>query len=166
MIQKYILIFVFIGLLGCNEYDFKDDSNVRFDPEFIMKLNSQSVDTLKLDSKKYILEAYLWRDFMPISPPNGRALVAINWLIDLDSTDISTNLDLVEQYVIYNDSVWIVPYENGTHTQHLYKLEKISINGPKWGPKIYVDVISKIHNSNTHINYYLRLEDVYIGRTD
>lgn len=34
-----------------------------------------------------------------------------------------------------------------------YELERISRNGPKWGPNVKVDVISKINNVDTRKTY-------------
>lgn len=55
--------------------------------------------------------------------------------------------------------------ESGS-TQPDYKIEKISREGPKWGPEIYVDVISKVHDANTNRNYYVRVKNIYVERTD
>lgn len=164
---KYSLIFsVLILFISC---DWEDtfNNNIRIDPELISELNSKSYDTLIIESKKFVLEAYLWRDFMPVSPPNGKPMISINWLINIDSTKMPDNIDLVEQYVIYNDSIWIAKYvDESTTTQPEYKISKISKEGPKWGPKIFVDVISKVHDSNTDNDYYIRIKDVYVLRTD
>lgn len=48
----------------------------------------------------------------------------------------------------------------------IIKLEKISREGPKWGPEIYVDVISKIHDANTNRDHYVRVKNIYVERTD
>ncbi|MBN1416906.1 MAG: hypothetical protein JW973_17545 [Bacteroidales bacterium] len=144
-----------------------DVSNIRIDTELILELNSKAYDTLIIESNKFVLDAYLWRDFMPISPSDGKALISINWLRDIDSIEISDNIDLIEQYVINNDSIWISKYENeSSSTQPKYKIEKISKDGPKWGPKTYVDVISKVCDSNTNNDYYIRIKNIYIERTD
>ncbi len=133
----------------------------------ISELNSKLHDTLIIKSNKFVLDAYLWRDFMPISPSNGKPMISINWLRDIDSTEISDNIDLTEQYVVYNDSIWISEYENESSlTQPDYKIEKTSRDGPKWGPKIYVDVISKVLDFNTNNDYYIRIKNIYVERTD
>jgi len=93
--------------------------------------------------------------------------VQLNWLRNLDSTDIPENIDLIKQYVIFNDSIWISDYETDTTANFpKFKIEKGSMNGPKWGPNIYVDVISEIYNSETNINYYIRTKNIFIERTD
>jgi len=164
---KVVLIVILITLTyGCEKDELDNESIIRKDKEFIMKLFVKSIDTLEIGAQRYILDAYLWRDFMPISPPDGKPLLSINWLIDIDSIVIPAQIDLKEQYVIYNDSIWISGYEDETRSTPPYKIEKISRNGPKWGPNIYIDIISKIHDSNTNTDYYLKAEDIYINRTD
>ncbi|HHX57013.1 MAG TPA: hypothetical protein GX710_03250 [Clostridiales bacterium] len=165
--KKYVIIFMTtILLISCEKEDI-NESNIRIDKELISELNSKSHDTLIIESNKFVLDAYLWRDFMPISPSDGKPMISINWLRDIDSMEISDNIDLIEQYVVYNDSIWIANYENETSsTQPDYKIEKISRDGPKWGPKIYVDVISKVHDSITNSDYYIKSKNIYVERTD
>ncbi|MDA9898308.1 hypothetical protein N9D69_01915 [Flavobacteriales bacterium] len=165
--KTYIVIFTtLILLISCEKEDF-NEGNIRIDKELIMQLNSKSYDTLIIESNKLVLDAYLWRDFMPISPPDGKTMISINWLRDIDSTEILDNIGLIEQYVIYNDSIWIAEYENETSTtQPDYKIKKRSREGPKWGPNICVDVISKICDSNSNNDYYIKIKDIYVERTD
>jgi hypothetical protein len=165
--KRYLLLFAtLIVLISCEKED-NDVSNFRIDREFVLELNSKASDTLIIGSNKYVLDAYLYRDFMPISPSDGKALISINRLRDIDSTEISDNIDLIEQYVINNDSIWISKYENEPSvSQPKYKIERVSRDGPKWGPKIYVDVISKVHDSETNNDYYIRTKNIYIERTD
>jgi hypothetical protein len=144
----------------------RDANNIRKDRNLILDLFNKSVDTLTIDSYRYSLDAYLWRDFMPISPPNGKPLISINWLINVDTIPIPANIELKQQYVIYNDSIWIADYEAETHTTPSYKIEKISRNGPKWGPKIYVDIIAKISDTKTKTDYFLKRKNINIIRTD
>ncbi len=162
MRKTVIILTGLIILISCEK-----GNNIRIDNELISELNSESYDTLIIESNRFVLDAYLWRDFMPISPPDGKPMISINWLIEVDSIEIPDNIDLIKQYVIYNDSIWISEYENESGpTQPEYKIEKISREGPKWGPKIYVDVISKVRDSDTNNDYYIRIKNVYVVRTD
>jgi uncharacterized protein YcfL len=164
-ISKYIFI-VLASMFSLTACEKDGANNIREDKNLILELNNKATDTIKIDSHDYFLDAYLWRDFMPISPPNGKSLASINWLICSDSTSIPENIIMTQQYVILNDSIWIADYENGSSQTTSYKIEKISHDGPKWGPGTYVDIISKITNIKTNLNYYLKLDRVYIGRTD
>ena len=155
-----------IILKSC-EIEDDNKSNIRIDIELISELNSKSFDTLIIDSDKYVLDAYLWRDFQPINPSYGKPMISINWLRKIDSTKIGENIDLINQYVIYKDSIWISDYEIEDLTvQPEYKVKKVSRAGPKWGPEIYVDVISKVRDYNTINEYFIRTKNVYVGRTD
>jgi hypothetical protein len=141
-------------------------NNIRLDKALITELNDKSTDTITINSKKYFLDAYLWRDFMPMSPPNGKSLISINWLICFDSTSIPENIKMIQQYVILNDSIWIADYEDGSRQTPSFKIEKISHDGPKWGPWTSVEIISKITNIKTSQDFYLKRDKVNIGRTD
>ena len=150
-------------LAGCEKVDLP---NVKVDKNLIQELDSKVINVATINSHDYFIDAYLWRDFMPISPPNGKPLVSINWLISADSSAIPDNIKLEQQYVISGDSIWIANYDNVTHQTPEYKIEKVSRDGPKWGPFVHVDVIAKISDSNTKLDYYLKLKGVYILRTD
>jgi hypothetical protein len=164
ILRLTIIILIAISFLaGCE----KDEiPNVKVDKDLILELDSKVVGVVTIDSHDYFLDAYLWRDFMPISPPNGKSLISINWLICADSSAIPDSIELKQQYVIYGDSVWIADYENETHQTPEYKQEKVSRNGPKWGPNVYVDVIAKLTNTKANRDYYLKRDKVFIIRTD
>ena len=161
-IAGIFIIIIVLSLFGC------DKNGTEIDDEQILQIRSEAIDTLIIGANSFVLEAYLWRDFMPVSPKNGRPMVSINWLISTDSVDIPDNIKMVKQYVFYDELIWEVNYVNEVSAPSLpkYKMERISRNGPKWGPKIYVDVISQIYDSNTNKNYYIERKEVYVERTD
>lgn len=161
-IARIFIIIIVLSLFGC------DKNEAEIDAEQILQIRSEAVDTLVIGSNSFVLEAYLWRDFMPVSPKNGKPMIAINWLISTDSVDIPDNIKMVKQYVFYDELIWEANYENEAPAPSLpkYKMEHISRNGPKWGPKIYVDVISQIYDSNTDKSYYIERKEVYVERTN
>jgi hypothetical protein len=167
MINRFLFIAVYILLLNCEKNNNEKDNinfNIRLDKELIQQLNSEAYDTLIIESGSFVLDAYIWRDFQPISPPNGKPMYSINQLINIDSAKIPSNVDMIKQYVIYKDSIWIADYYYELRpNQPIYKIEKISIGGPKWGPKIFVDVISQIHDSLSDKDYYLKIKNVFVG---
>lgn len=167
MFRKIASIVLLTLLISCETEEVNNDTNVFYGRELISELNKTSLDTIIIGSNPYVLDAYLWRDFMPVSPPDGRPVISINWLRNLDSILIPNNIDLTKQYVIYGDSVWISDYEiESPPNQIEYKIEKVSRGGPKWGPHINVDVISKIHDSDANEYYFITLKNVYVERTD
>ena len=135
------------------------------DKEQISQINDEAVDTLTIGSNSFVLDAYLWRDFMPGNSRNG--MVSINWLISTNSVKIPDNINMVKQYVLYNDLIWIANYEDEAPDPSLpeYKMERISRNGPAWETEIYVDVISQIRDSKTKKDYYIRCKNVKVIST-
>ena len=136
------------------------------DDDDFQQIREKAVDTLTIGSNSFVLDAYLWRDFQPISPPDGKPMISINWLINTDMVKIPDNISMVKQYVFYENDVWETDYEETSSPMPEYKLERISRNGPKWDPNIYVDVISQIHDSQSNEDYYIKRENVYVLRTD
>lgn len=164
--MKALILFVVCALffLSCE----KDEmvSSIGNDKEVIAKLKSKTVDTLVIGTSMYVLDAYIWRDFMPVSPPGGKPMNSINWLVNVNLQSIPDNLTMVKQYVIYNDSVWISDYEIISATsQPPHKMEAISRNGPHWGPGVSVEVVSLIRDSSTGKDYFLSRKDVNITQT-
>jgi len=160
MTKRLFIIMVALSLLSCES---KEINKVE-----ILQIKEKAVETLTIGSNSFMLDAYLWRDFMPISPENGKPMISINWLVCTNSFKIPENISMVKQYVIYNDEVWEANYENEAPAPSLpeYKKERISRNGPKWGPAIYVDVISQIRDTKTNKDYYIERKNVYVERTD
>jgi hypothetical protein len=147
---------------GCEKDKIQD---IKFDKDLVIELNNKSTSKIVIDAHSYFLDVALWRDFMPFSPPDGKPLISLNWLISSDSSAIPSNIKLIQQYVIKGDSIWIPEYLNDKRYFPDYQIEKISINGPKWGPDIYVDVIAKITDTIAHRDYFLKRSNAYILRT-
>ena len=179
MTKQLLIIFVALSLYSCNRED-TDDSIEIYEEEpvsgqvvaldiEIVKIRDKAVDTLTIGSNSFVLSAELYRDFMPSCPQNGKLMASYNWLVDIDSVKIPDNINMVKQYVILRDSIcWIANYQ-GQSVQNCwldYKMQAVSFSGPKWGPKISVEVISQICDLQTYQNYYIKQKDAYIYMTE
>ncbi len=133
-------------------------------PPDILKI---SVDTLQLGQQRFVLKTEIWRDFMPISPPDGRPLTASIYIETVDSSAISFNLDSDRVYIVNGKDVWASSYAeelpDDYPSRQPFRLVKVVRNGPKWGPDIFVDVIVRIL-ANDNI-YFLRAKNQYIWET-
>jgi hypothetical protein len=118
-----VVIISTVLIIGCEKDEIQ---NIKVDKDLVIELNKIADSIIVIDSHSYFLDAALWRDFMPISPPNGKPLISLNWLISSDSSAIPSNIKLVRQYVINSDSVWIAEYLNDTRNAPVYEIEKIS----------------------------------------
>jgi hypothetical protein len=123
-------------------------------------------ETVTIDGRTLALRTYMWRDFMPISPPDGKPLIAIFWVYSVDSTALPVGLTANAGWVVHKESVWDTFFEEpGTGQQVPYELERVAREGPKWGPHVEVDAVVRIRESDgtTHL---LRAEKQSIERTD
>jgi len=124
-------------------------------------------DTLSFENQSVVLTTYLWRDFQPISPPNGKPLIALVYIETPDSSDLPSSLNPNAIYIVYNNQVWksfFSTEERPPDELKPFRITKIARDGPKWGPNVYVDVIVRISAGDKV--YLLRASEQYIGRTD
>jgi hypothetical protein len=138
------------------------------DKELLTRLYSASVDTLTIQSQKYILETHLSRDFFPGGPiPRKSPLIADIYLVNLDSLEIPSTLNIKKLYIIQDQLIWAsYPVKGVQPNVPDFKLNKISTDGPKWTPETYVDAIILIVNNITKEEYYLIARDQYIEKTE
>jgi hypothetical protein len=115
------------------------------------------------DGKTLVLEPFLWRDFMPVSPPDGKPLVAILRLRASDGSAPPSDVHIDAAWVVNGREVWTtgVGEERVTSTSY----EVVARNGPKWGPGVAVDVIVRVRDSHGTTSL-LRAANQLIGRTD
>lgn len=158
-----ILISVVIGLslLSCNESE-------KIDDERILHVMKNAKENQLIGANTFVLEAYIWRDFMPMMPDDdyNRGMRSVNWLVSTDSTPIPDNINMVKQYIIHKNKVWEAGYEDEPYPLFPDRIMRISRNGPEWETGISVTVFSQIYDSETKTSFYLKCNDVLIHRTD
>jgi hypothetical protein len=123
----------------------------------------KSPESIIIGGNKLILDTYLWRDFQPISPPDGKMLICINFLTDVGSKPLPGNIKLLRQHIINENEIWTADYfEVRSPQEHI--LEGVVRNGPKWGPGIKVDVVCEFeYAGKTH---RILAKEQMINRTD
>jgi hypothetical protein len=87
------------------------------------------------------------------------------WVTAVDSLEFPSSLDANKLWVIKDEKVWETKFSNEDRTQYPFKLEKVARDGPKWGPKIQVDVVVRLVDRERK-TYFLKASDQWIGRTD
>jgi hypothetical protein len=126
-----------------------------------------SPDTILVEGRKLWLSTFMWRDFMPISPPDGKPLIAIMMINAVDTIPLQATITSDAVWIVYNNQVWsswtatdtVAPYSPNT-------IVKIARDGPKWGPCLNcVNVIVRVFDSNGN-KYLLRAPDQSIYRTE
>jgi hypothetical protein len=129
-----------------------------FDPLLAAELRL-SQETIQTDANTLALQTYLWRDFMPISPADGKPLISINKLSDIDSAAVSSGIQMVKQHVINDDLVWTANYSEVSNADSLI-WEGVSREGPKWGPDIMVDVVCEFVFQGTTYRIIARNQEI------
>lgn len=160
-LRNFIILILFSSfLINCSD-------PVSSPPDISIETLLSAPDTLIIENQKLVLSTYMWRDFQPISPPNGKPLIALVYIETVDSSVIASSINAEAFYIVYNNQVWKSFFtEENIPPSELkpFRITKIARDGPKWGPKIYVDVIVRIKINNGY--QLLRASEQYIGRTD
>lgn len=115
---------------------------------------------VEISGREFQLSASLWRDFMPISPPDGRPLAAVITITAVDSMALPASLDADMVWVVYGSKIWGAPLSGEKTQERPYQFSRNARGGPKWGPGVDADVVVRILDiENT---YLLRVPDVPI----
>jgi hypothetical protein len=100
-----------------------------------------------LAGKTLVLDASLWRDFMPISPPDGKPLTAVLQVRAEDGSPVPTTVSADMAWVLNGADKWsTVPREERSRTEMAPLYELVARDGPKWGPGVNVDVVVRLHD--------------------
>jgi hypothetical protein len=111
--------------------------------------------SITLVGQPFELTVYLYRDFMPSSPPDGRPLVAVVRL-----PDHLTAVSVERIWVIFGNEIWGGDTEQVPGTQ-----DWVARDGPKWGPGVGVDVVARLREGDGEA-VLVRAADRLIQRTD
>lgn len=127
-----ILVLTF-SFSSCKKDSVDDDS------VFLEMLRS-SPDSVFVGTNSFGVEAFLWRDFMPVTEQNGDPLRSLVKLQVGDNQILPENVIMMSQYVINGDNYWTADFDDVRNNSQT-EIEGLSSDGPKWGPDIQVDVV-------------------------
>ena len=112
------------------------------------------------------LDYSLWRDFMPIAPPNGDPLRAVIRVCDVESLSLTGELDLEYLWVINGEDTWSTPFNDEMlPPSPAHCVERIARCGPQWDTGIEVVVVVQIDVPDAGV-HYLKALSVPIARTE
>ena len=69
-------------------------------------------ETLVVGTQAFFLDCYLWRDFQPVSPPDGKPMIASIRLTEADSLPIEVNVRMTHLWVMYGAQRWSTSFTN------------------------------------------------------
>lgn len=127
----------YLMLAGCAEGT--DQKGI---PDFSLMELAAAPARVEHAGRSYRLETYLWRDFMPMSPPGGKGLTATVRLVEVDSQAIADGVSLDFLWVIHGEEVWATLFSGEERPSGpAFKLEAVARDGPQWQPNREVDVV-------------------------
>ena len=153
--------FVFI-LFSCSEELDIDLSP----PDIPIAQLLSSPDTVLVEGRRLWLSTYMWRDFQPISPPDGKPLIAILVITAVDTIQLPSSITSDAVWIVNNNQVWKSWLsDHNVPPNSPNSIKKIAEDGPKWGPcDSCVSVIVRVYDSNRK-EYFLLAPDQNIGST-
>jgi hypothetical protein len=120
---------------------------------------------VRVDGYDLLLTADLWRDFMPVAPPDGQPMVAVLRIRTADGRPFPEGVTADKVSVVQGDQVWTAATRQEHSSQQANTLEVVARDGPRWDPGSRVDVIVYLHDAAGR-EYRLRAPDQLIQRTD
>lgn len=122
-------------------------------------------DSGTLDGIQLRLSTFVWRDFMPITPPNGTPLMVQLIIAANDSGALPRGIHADSAWVVNGALVWATrptnePRPPGPPTTIMLR------EGPKWGPGTTVDVIVRLRDAQGGAAVLLRAVRQPIQRSD
>ena len=151
----------FLPLTGCGSHG--DDPAVPMIPASELRAAPTQVS---VGGQVYGLEASLWRDFMPPSPPDGGPLTALVRVVERNADPVAPDLKLEFLWVINGEEIWATRFSDEPRpAPPPNELHAIAREGPKWGPDVAVDVVVGLRRGGDSLEF-LRAPDRVIDRTD
>ncbi len=111
------------------------------------------------------LETYLYRDFAPTSPVDGKPLIAGLRLKSADASPLPSTVHADSVWIINRAAVWAAPVAEEQPRSDPFYVDLVAREGPKWGPGIEVDVVLLLRDESGN-RVYIRAKTQPIHRTD
>jgi len=112
-----------------------------------------------------MLETYIWRDFMPIAPPDGRAMIAAVSIKTVSANPIPPGIDADSLWMFKNGDIWATAFSGEDRPSDPHVLSKVAREGPLWEPGTSVDVVVRVRD-NSGQTWLLKAANQTIHRTD
>ena len=123
-------------------------------------------EVVSLEGVAVHLETYLWRDFQPISPPDGKPLLALVRIKGAGGTVLPATLKADSVWIVNGELAWVASLrEEQPRGPDLSFFEAMARDGPKWGPGITVDVVVRLRNVSGQ-RVLVRVGGQMVHRTD
>jgi hypothetical protein len=109
---------------------------------------------------------FLWRDFQPIAPTDGRPLVVVVRVAATDGVALAPSVMADSLWVVLGDQAWVAAaVEEQTRPGTGTEFAVVARDGPTWAPGSRVDVVLRLR-VGAAAPVYVRAANQVIVRTD
>ncbi len=135
-------------------------------PDVTLQELREAPQDLKFGGVTFAVDVDLWRDFQPVSPPDGQPLAVRAVVTAQGAAAFPDDITSAYAWVIMGGVYWASWMESqgapgATPNARSYRAD----GGPKWGPLVVVDVVVGLRSSGS-VLHLVRIPDVTIERID
>ena len=124
----------------------------------------QAPESVAVGGKMLRLTTEIWRDFMPISPPDGKPMVARLVVSTSDASPFPSGVGVERTWLFLGDQTWeTADLQPESQQPGAPSLAVVARAGPKWGPGVTIDVVVRLKDSQT--TYLLQAREQPIKAT-
>ena len=155
---RLLLPLLTLGFTGCPDIAGPPEAGLAFELR-------QAPLAVTMEGKTLELEPYVYRDFAPISEPNGKPMIAGLRIHTSDGSPVPASIVADAMWVVRGDDVWAaVPVMEHSRAVTAPWYELVARGGPKWEPGGIIDVIVRLRSTNGGTKF-LRAADEPIHQT-
>ena len=96
---------VFAALAGLLIISCSDDG-VSVPPDIPIQTLLTTPDTIVVENRKMYLSTFLWRDFQPVSPKDGKPLIALVYVTGVDTMQLRITISADAVWIVYINQAW------------------------------------------------------------
>jgi hypothetical protein len=122
-------------------------------------------ETIQAGGVDLRLTTFLWRDFMPMSPPDGGPLLLNLGIVTADSSAFPASLRADVAWILNGKAVWATAVTEQPRAPGDFALRVYAGGGPNWGPGLDVDVVVRLRDAGGG-SWYVAARRQLIRRTD
>ena len=124
--------------------------------------------SIDVGGRVFVLETYLWRDYMPPLNEDGSDLRAVVEITAVDLQSFPDDVDADKLWVILDGDVWETKFSGENRPrdeEHPHQLEKYVSGGPRWETGTEVEAVVRVTTQGGRV-YLLRASAQTIHRTE
>lgn len=153
-----------LGVLsGCDRHPAGQENCLSLPTTSIAPPAGPVPETLATSGVRLTIRAELFRDFMPVSPPQGRPMFAVIRLSEVDSLAIPAGIVPDHLWALQPPRTWSTPLEDPGFPPDSTQIWREAGCGPLWDPGTFATVLVRVRTPQG--DRFVRRDSVAITAT-